>query len=165
VSFGHFGDTAPVADGLAHAKAFYGLMHDRAGEPGAAAYADAGYFVEVLDREPALRDEIRQLYEDTARKGSASLAHRFLYGTDWEMTLTEGAIGGYLSEFVKLMNEIEQRPVIRAAGLTNLSGRFFGTNAVDWLGLRKGELARRRLDAFYAKAGVPKPDWMVKVDA
>lgn len=165
VSFGHFGDTAPVADGLARAKAFQGLMHDRANEPGSAAYADAGYFVEVLDREPALRDEIRQLYEDTARKGSASLAHRFLYGTDWEMTLTEGAIGGYLSEFVKLMDEIEQRPAIRAAGLANLSGRFFGANAVDWLGLRKGEPSRERLDAFYAKAGVPKPDWMVKVDA
>lgn len=164
VSFGHFGDSSPVEDGLDRARAFAGLMNGNSGQPGAFAYADAGYFVEVMNSQPELLANLRQLYDETAGKGSAALANRFMYGTDWEMTLTEGSVGTYLSQFVDLFNELEVRPTMRAQGLTELGGKFFGGNAVGWIGLRSGEPTRRRLDAFYSANRVPQPDWAAKVD-
>lgn len=164
VNFGHFGDTALVEHGLTRARAFMQLMNSDATKSGAFAYADAGYFVEVMGREPAMLDDLRQLYDETAGKGDAALANRFLYGTDWEMTLTEGAVSTYLNEFVKLFQEIESRPAIKSQGLTGLSAKFFGGNAVNFLGLRKGMLTRKRLDTFYSKNSVPVPDWISKVD-
>lgn len=165
VSFGHFGDTSPVEDGLERARAFKALMSTEDATPGIHAYADAGYFVEVLGKEPALLTNLRQLYEDPVPAGRAPLASRFMYGTDWEMTLTEGGISGYLNDFVRLFDELEAGPAIRQQGLTGLSDRFFGNNAANWIGLRSGNAARRRLDAFYALHNVPKPDWATKLDA
>ena len=165
VSFGHFGDSAPVEDGLARGRAFAALMNGVDTLPGAFAYADAGYFVDVMGREPALLTNLRQLYDETATKGGAALANRFMYGTDWEMTLTEGSVAGYLEDFVTLFEGMEARPVIQARGLTGLSSKFFGGNAVAWAGLRRGEATRKRLDGFYAVNRVAKPDWAGKVDA
>ena len=45
------------------------------------------------------------------------------------MTLTEGAISGYLSQFVRLFDDFESRPAIRAEGLTGLDCKFLGGNA------------------------------------
>ena len=165
VSFGHFGDTAPVEDGLARGRAFAALMNSGGSRPGMFAHADAGYFVEVMGREPALLANLRQLYDETAPKGDAALANRFMYGTDWEMTLTEGSVTSYLEDFVTLFEGMEARPAMQARGLTGLSSKFFGGNAVAWAGLRRGEATRRRLDAFYAVNRVAKPDWAAKVDA
>lgn len=165
VSFGHFGDSSIADDGLERARAFAGLMNAGIGQPGTGAYADAGYFVEVIAREPALRDQLRMLYDETADKGDAALANRFMYGTDWEMTLTEGSVDSYLSQFVELLEELQVRPTIRARGLRNLSSKFFGANAAEWLGLRKGRAARTRLDAFYRSHGVADPDWALKIDS
>lgn len=164
VSFGHFGDSTPVEDGLTRARAFAELMKSNTGQSGAFAYADAGYFVEVTGSEPALLDNVRQLYDETASKGDAALANRFMYGTDWEMTLAEGPIDSYLTQFVQLFDRLESRPIIQAQGLSGLSSKFFGSNAVNWLGLRGGERTRERLQAFYEANGVPKPDWAAKVD-
>jgi hypothetical protein len=108
--------------------------------PGAFAFADAGYFVEVMGREPALLAGLSQLYDDTAQKGDAALA--------------EGGIDTYLSDFARLFKSMEARPAIWAAGLQGLSSKFFGDNAATFVGLRKGEAARIRLDAFYRKNGV-----------
>lgn len=164
VSFGHFGDTSPVKDGLDRARAFCDLMSANPNTPGVNAFADAGYFVEVLDREPRLRDVLRTLYDETAPKGQAALAYRFMYGTDWEMTLVEGAVNSYLSEFVSLMDEMETRPALQSRSISQLSERFFGENAVDWLGLRRGRPARMRIENFYTRNGVRTPDWVSKVD-
>lgn len=71
---------------------------------------------------------------------------------------------GNLKDFIDLFSELRDRPDFRAAGLTDLASRFFGGNAVNWLGLRKGEPTRVRLDAFYRRHGVPDSDWMTKVD-
>lgn len=163
VSFGHFGDTSPVEDGLSRARGFAALMSTGFGVPGSRAFADAGYFVEVLKKQPELLTNLRQLYEDSVPPGRAPLAARFMYGTDWEMTLTEGSIDTYLADFVKLFDELEGRPAIREQRMTNLAGRFFGGNAADWAGLRKGEQTRRRLDSFYARHGVSTPDWASKL--
>ena len=125
---------------------------------------DALELREVMNSEPQLRETLRLLYEKTAPKGNAALANRFMYGTDWEMTLTEGHIDAYLSRFVELMRELESSPAIRSARIQDLAGKFFGNNAADWIGLRRGGRARVRLDAFYAANAVPTPDWMTKLD-
>jgi predicted TIM-barrel fold metal-dependent hydrolase len=164
VSFGHFGGAPTVAESLGRARKFTELMQGD-GQSGAAAYADAGFFVEVLDgSNTALLDGIRQLYDETAGKGDAALANRFMYGTDWLMTLTQGPIEGYLSSFLGLLDKLEQQPNFRRANLRNLSSQFMGHNAARWLGLQQGGKARARLDAFYEAHGVPTPDWAVKVD-
>lgn len=43
--------------------------------------------------------------------------------------------------------------------------QFHRRHLLEWVGLRKGQRARGRLDAFYGKHGVGTPDWMAKVDA
>lgn len=164
VNFGHFGGSTPVAAGLARAQAFSELMHDDAGRAGTMAFADAGYFVEVMSREPDLQTVVRRLYEDTSGKGGAALVNRFIYGTDWEMTLTEGPVDSYLGGFEALFADMESQPLMKAQGHTDLAKRFFGWNAARWVGLFAGEATRARLDRFYEGNSVAKPDWAVKLD-
>lgn len=164
VSFGHFGASLLVQDGPTRAADFAVLMNADTAGPGVHAYADAGYFVEVLSREPQLLSQLRSLYEKTVDKGDASLANRFMYGTDWSMTLTEGVVKGYLSDFETLFTELEASGPFRAQRISDLSSRFFGANAARWVGLRSGDSARKRLDRFYAERGMSKPDWAVKLD-
>jgi hypothetical protein len=164
VSFGHFGGSSPVEKGLARAQSFAQLMAADPSVAGSAAFADAGYFVEVLSKEPQLLKQVRQLYEETSGKGDAALVNRFMYGTDWEMTLTEGQVDGYLGDFETLFAELETQPRFKSQGLANLSPRFFGGNAARWAGLAQGEATRRRLDAFYKAHNVPMPDWARKLD-
>lgn len=168
VSFGHFGDSdlgGPDAPGSARARGFMALMGTGAQAKGRKAYADAGYFVEGLSQQPQLRAALRELYE-VSTPGTAPLSTRFMYGTDWEMTLAEGrVIDGYLDNFIAVFQEMAQRPAILSQGVANLADRFFGLNAVEWVGLRAGERARERLEAFYKEHGVPKPAWARKLDA
>lgn len=164
INFGHFGGSSPVQAGPTRTKEFMALMGQAAGSPGSNAFADAGYFVEVLNSEPKLRAVVQQLYQDIIA-GRAPLSTRFMYGTDWEMTLTEGGVNPYLRDFVKLFNELEALPGVQAQGVTGLASRFFGRNAVDWIGLRSGGAARTRLDEFYNLNNVPTPDWAGKVDS
>lgn len=167
ISFGHFGDSSLGDDGptgVQRARGFTALMGSGVDALGRNAYADAAYFVEGLLNRPELLAALRQLYDDTS-PGHAPLASRFMYGTDWDMTLTEGnVIDNYLNGFVALFKDMESRPAIQSQGVAGLSERFFGRNAVEWIGLRKSQRARDRLDKFYATTGVPTPDWMAKVD-
>jgi hypothetical protein len=168
VSFGHFGSSdlgSADGPGTGLAKGFMALMGDGPGAKGRRAYADAGYFVEGLTQEPRLLAALRELYEQNV-PGQAPLSTRFMYGTDWEMTLAEGnVVDSYLDRFVKVFDDMRQRPAIQSQRVAALSERFFGFNAVEWIGLRKGERARERLDVFYAKHNVAPPDWMTKVDS
>ena len=133
------------------------------GALGAHAYADAAYFLEVTKNNSPLLDRLRRLYVEPPKEGNAPLANRFMYGTDWEMILTEGSVGRYLAEFAKLFDELEGGAAMRAQGVSGVSAKFFGLNAADWLGLRKGDATRKRLDSFYAAHGVSDPDWAVKL--
>jgi hypothetical protein len=164
ISFGHFGGSTPVESGLRRAQDFAALMQSNSGASGVNAFADAGYFVEVMSKEPELQTIVRQLYEETSSKGDAALVNRFIYGTDWEMTLTEGAVDGYLGNFERLFADLEQRPLLKAQRLTDLAARFFGLNAASWAGFVAGAGTRRRLDDFYKTQGISKPDWAVKLD-
>ncbi|MFJ2682459.1 hypothetical protein ACIOYV_01815 [Pseudomonas sp. NPDC087342] len=163
VSFGHFGGASDES-GAVSGAGFANLMQPTANAAGEFAYADSGYFAEVLTDEPQLLETLKKLYDATASKGSAALANRFMYGTDWEMTLAQGKIDTYLSDFERLMQELESRPAIKHAGLGGLANKFFGQNAADWIGLHKGGSARKRLDKFYAGNGMGLPDWAKKVD-
>ncbi|MDZ5636293.1 amidohydrolase family protein [Janthinobacterium sp. GMG1] len=165
VNFGHFGDTSIVKDqraGFSLAEAFAKEMN--ASGPGEFAYADAGFFTEVISDQPELKADLQKLYNLTAPKGSASLANRFLYGTDWEMSLTASSIGSYLSDFMKLFKELEELPSLSGETVTTLSNKFFGDNAVRYAGLSRGGETRLRLQAFYDKHGVKPPAWRLKVD-
>lgn len=165
VNFGHFGDTSLVkdqTDGYNRAVAFAEQMN-QAG-PGEFAYADAGFFTEVISARPDLKVNIQKLYDTTANKGTASLANRFLYGTDWEMSLTASSIGNYLNDFMKLFEELKESPSLRAETVSTLSDKFFGHNAVRYAGLAKDGKTRLRLQSFYEKNDVKTPTWMSKVD-
>ncbi|MNU00105.1 hypothetical protein D3C72_2431490 [compost metagenome] len=81
------------------------------------------------------------------------------------MTLAHGDIGGYLSNWARLLNELEESPAIKQAGLLGLSDKFFGQNAVDWIGLREDGKSRKRLNDFYDANGVAQPDWALKIDS
>lgn len=162
ISFGHFGGSSPAASGSERARQFADLMAG-SGMPGSNAYADAGYFLEVISQEPKLEAVLRQLYEVTSSRGDAALVNRFMYGTDWEMTLVEGPVDSYLEQFQALLSDLEQQPAIKSQGHTDLAARFFGMNAARWAGLEAGGEARKRLDNFYGKYGV-EPDWRAKVD-
>jgi predicted TIM-barrel fold metal-dependent hydrolase len=72
---------------------------------------------------------------------------RFMFGTDWHMHVNPEYFAGF----------------DRAIG-ADWKDDFFGANAADFLGLRKGGGNRARLEAFYAKKKLGVPEWMVWVD-
>ena len=144
VNFGHFGDTDFVADDGAKARAFVELMAMRGGEN---AYADSAYFADALSDPAALGASIARLFDDPR---TAVAARRLMYGTDWEMVLQEPGVDSYLEGFIGLI-----RPADADA--------FFGRNAATFLGLAPGGANRARLEAFYARTGVGRPDWMEKI--
>ncbi|SFG10913.1 Amidohydrolase [Duganella sp. CF458] len=153
INFGHFGDTGfggSEASAYVRAKEFAGLM--QVNGVGRNAYADSGYFIEAVDHKESFKTAIAQLIKETDGKGSASLANRFMYGTDWEMTITQGHIESYLANFEEVF---ESKLVAR---------KFFGENAADFAGLRNGQPTRLRLQKFYDRHQIPTPDWMRKID-
>jgi predicted TIM-barrel fold metal-dependent hydrolase len=163
LNFGHFGDTSPTArDGEPGLK-LAALMTAAPDSPGRNLYADAGYFAESLSRPQALQQTLRRLYRLTAAKDTAPLAQRLMYGTDWLMTLIEGpANESYLARFEEIFSALDRDPSLGARG--QLSNRFFGRNAMEFLGLRRREKTRDRLERFYARHGVSAPSWTAKVD-
>ncbi|SEF15072.1 Amidohydrolase [Rhizobiales bacterium GAS191] len=167
VNFGHFGETDEVENGTTRAKAFADLMTPDPGSLGEIFYADPGYFAASLTEPVQLTSRLRKLFRDTSRKGTAALANRLMYGTDWEMIVMEGAESDqYLSRFEQIFANLDADIALGAEG--PLSNRFFGVNAANYLGLRKEGAApsnRARLEAFYGRHQVPQPMWIKKVDA
>ncbi len=169
ISFGHFGGAPlPVPPeeramvSYERASSFARLMNE--GGLGANAFADSGFFVEAIDKATDLQAAFARLLGETACKGGASLAHRFTYGTDWEMVLMNGSTGSYLEDFLRIIEAIRPTPCASSASVDrSLTERFFGWNAAAWLGLAAGK-SRERLEAFYQCHGVQTPDWLVKVD-
>jgi predicted TIM-barrel fold metal-dependent hydrolase len=160
VNFGHFGETSPVEKGTDRAKSFMSLMNTRAGRH---LYADSGYFTEAVSRPEELTAILRALFESTAMKGSAALAQRLLYGTDWEMIVLEGrGIKNYLKSFEQVFSTLDQDQNLGAQG--KLSDRFFSANAANYLGLHQGDPNRTRLEAFYRQSRIADVGWMPKVD-
>jgi predicted TIM-barrel fold metal-dependent hydrolase len=155
VSFGHFGDS-DLEDDPEHTRtrAFMKLM---AMPQGRNVYADSGFFAGILTNPVGVEGTLRDLFVEPG-----SMMHdRFMYGTDWMMTLTQKNVRNYLDEFVANIAELKKTPGVPR----DIPDRFFGRNAVDFLGLRKNGANRRRLEAFYAPRKIERPQWMEKVDA
>lgn len=160
VNFGHFGETDPVEDQSQQSAEHYIDLMRRKGRPGENLYADSGYFSEVLDKPDELRTRLGTLQRYSLKVGSASLYDRLMFGTDWTMTSLLGhRVKTYLTRFETVFDllDLKKDPV-------SVSDRFFGWNAVSFLGLRQGEANRRRIEAFYRANSIPTPLWMRKVD-
>jgi len=154
VSFGHFGDT-DLEDDPDHTRtrAFMKLMLM---QQGGNVYADSGYFAGILTNPVAVEKTLRELF----LQPKSMMHERFMYGTDWMMTLTERNVKGYLDEFVANIADLRKTPAMPQ----DISDRFFARNAVTYLGLQRNGENRKRLESFYARKNIETPDWMMKVD-
>lgn len=166
ISFGHLGDFSNVNTLPTEATEFVKLMGSAAGQSGVHAYGDAAYYSDVLSDLDKLTERFIGFYTPGPGSGNAVLPSRMMYGTDWNLLLNYGDITPYLEQFVSLFNALDHR-FSKDSGL-KVSARFFGYNAVDWMGLRKTGRARERLETFYAGHGINTathpPGWMTKVD-
>jgi hypothetical protein len=158
VNFGHFGGLG------AGGQDFLKRLTRAPGSPGASAFVDASYFSALLDDEPTLRRELSAVLATDAA-GASILPERLLYGSDWKMLALEENAGGYLASFQRLIEKLSGS-VVNPPGGRRFADGFFGANAAAFLGLRKDEQTRRRLERFYAASGLrDRPEWMAKVDA
>ncbi len=160
VSFGHLGgfsDPKNAGQSNSDPSLFIALMTEDSHKAGAKAYGDTAYFSEVLSAKSSLKDQILYAYLK-----SSILAKRLMYGTDWNLLINVGDIKDYLSDFITVLNAADQ-----ASG--QVSERFFGYNATEWIGLRKDMPARKRLESFYLRNGFDlqrnPPSWMYKLDS
>ena len=161
ISFGHMGDFSDTLDGEPNeAKAFLNLMNEAENAPGVHAFADTGYFSELIGRKDDMLNRLRTFYAKSAA-GKAPLADRFMYGTDWNLLINEGNISAYFDDWVEIFARLDQPAT--GKGLT-ASQRFFGFNALEWLGLRTGQ-GRDRILAFYKTNQIATPTWLTKLDA
>jgi hypothetical protein len=160
ISFGHFGDTDTADHDGNEAKPFIRLMSSQPGA-GERAFADSGFFADALTQADKLRATLLTLYGTTS---GDLLAERFMYGSDWEMLVTQVDADVYFTRFGTVFDEIDKAlPGRRVRGVLP-SEAFFGWNAANYLGLTAGAKTRARLDAFYRRHRIPTPDWMTKVD-
>ena len=158
INFGHFGGYDESAT-LGREREFASLM-----SIGQFAAADLGFHPEVIAQpQQEMLDRMRLLYRETAQQGDAALAQRLMYASDWHMLVGRGRdTTAYFDDFIKLYDILDKDPSLGAQG--SLSNRFFGWNAVQHLGLRKGDANRARIEAFYASAGVANPQHLAKID-
>lgn len=157
-SFGHFGDTDLEDHKGDKTRQFLKLMTHGADTPGGNAFADSGFFAGTLMNQSKMLEVLRALYAEN----NSIMRERLMYGTDWTMILPQKNVERYLSDFTDVMRRIEQAEPGIGARQTTLSNAFFGRNAVEYLGLRRGRGNRGRLETFYAQNKVPEPDWMRK---
>jgi len=162
-SFGHFGAVVSRADNQPNAEAFLALMRPTPIAPGSRAFADSAYFSEALDDPKALEDALVALFELDARN-QKTLISRFMFGTDWMMLVLENDAARYMSDMDTIMSKVSAR-LAGIGDYTHLQERFSGRNAIEFLGLHKGEKTLQRLEEFYRTYGVMQPEWSVKADA
>ncbi len=165
INFGHLGDFSDTLDQGSPPEAvkFLDLMADVPGKPGEHAFADTGYFSAIMADGHCLTDRLKAFYSQIPATGNAPLANRLMYGTDWNLLISQGNIKEYFANFTQAFEEIDKR-ALPENGHT-ASQRFFGYNAVEWLGIADGQ-ARTRLDDFYKRNGLDAtpPGWLAKLD-
>jgi hypothetical protein len=163
VNFGHLGDLAaipPCAATIPPQAANLLALFTSSNK----AFGDSGFDSEILGAGIELTQE---RYEVTYN-ANPLLATRMLYGTDWNLLLHIGNVQSYQKRFQALADGLPNADSV--VGGHTVRERFLGWNAVDYLGLRKGECNRVRLEAFYKADGMDtsnpanKPAWMTKVD-
>jgi hypothetical protein len=157
VNFAHFGHTDIAHDAGVAARGLMKYMRVDPTANGRGCYADSGFFAEILSEGGAVQEQLQALFAEPTMPNLAPLRERLMYGSDWEMVTIEGkATTDYLKRFQAVFDNLDPEG--------GLGDRFFGVNAANHLGLRRGQATRTRLDAFHR--GSPKPPaWMAKVDA
>ena len=164
VSFGHLGDFSgdlQEAAIPASAQSFIDLFASASH-----AYGDSGFDAEVLRQEELLAKRYQTAYGDGSTQQAQLFAKRLMFGTDWNLVMVSGDIGAYEQNFVELFDGLQNGNQIVDGH--KIKDRFFGWNAVEFLGLRSGERTRQRLEDFYTRNGVDfknnPPLWMAKVE-
>lgn len=160
-SFGHFGGVGSKNDsGPSDAEAFLRLMEKDQLAGSSRLRADASYFSKVLDEPTDLLGALVAVYTFGSSEPKPAL-DRLMYGADWKMLVAEARSGHYLSDFREVIKQLEAD----LPSGSGLSVKFFGQNAVDYLGLRRARKNRTRLEEFYDRNEVKAaPLWMTKVD-
>jgi predicted TIM-barrel fold metal-dependent hydrolase len=155
LNLGHFGDFEE-ARGTVPGEAWEAVIGGLFSEAGASTlYADLSYLAELLpDRDPTVATQIRQLLADFIQQYDAALQH-LMYGSDWLMLGRERGYEGYAAALREEMGRI--------LGDERRLHNFLGGNAVRYLGLRPGEPARRRLEAYYARNRLDAT-WLERID-
>ena len=159
LSFGHFGGAGSQSDdGTTAFEGFLALLADDQAAGSQRLAADASYFSNLIDDPDRLRTVMKFIYEYGGEDAPA--AARLMYGSDWKMLAAEAGAQNYLTDFERVFEDLES-----ALGMPGIGPNFFGGNAADFYGLKKGEANRRRLEEFYNIADLPEaPAWMTKVD-
>ncbi|RME99427.1 MAG: hypothetical protein D6773_12930 [Alphaproteobacteria bacterium] len=88
-------------------------------------------------------------------------AQRLLYGSDWSMLAKEF----YYADYLPVVAHMYRRKIHSVgAGARRNARAFLCGNAIRFLGLRKGERTRARLEAWYSRHGLDA-DLLARFDA
>ena len=158
-SFGHFGGagSSSTFEGSS-VRGFLDLMLADANNGAVGLAADASYFLNTLESPATLKKVLRRIYEYDA---DGSAISRLMYGADWKMLVAESDSEIYLESLDQVISTLESD-----LSQPDLRRKFFGQNAAEFYGLRKGMPNRGRLETFYELNGIrDAPIWMTKVDS
>jgi hypothetical protein len=173
LDFGHLGgfEDTSVTDwsmgsdasaGDVNARDLVALMSADSTTAGGRFYGDSAYTESVLNDSDRLRLQKvldKALAWKTPGQPQPILADRLMYGSDWSLLMKEIEMRAYFEDFVRMYSALDPTGKV--------SAKFFGENAVEYLGLRDGRTRQRLLD-FYKDNGVHfdrdgQPAWMRKI--
>lgn len=103
------------------------------------AYSDGSYFSDALNdaTRKSLSTRIGRLLSERP-----AADNRLMYGSDWIMVSIEGHSDLYYEKFAAALASASV-----PAGVVD---QIFSTNAIDFVGLKRGQPTRQRLERFYA---------------
>ncbi len=119
-------------------------------------FSDVGAFGGVLEDTGELGRFRRNLGDLLGRDYYPAGSRQLMYASDWYMV---ASTPGY-REYHKRFSQLFRTRLYGAA-----APQLLGNNAVRFLGLRRGDATRQRLDRFYQQNGISTPAWQIKVDA
>jgi hypothetical protein len=177
VNFGHCGGvedtaaddwTANPPHKSVNARELVALMSNSPSSPGGRFFADSAYSNKILRPQADLFDVYSKALSWTAAdQQKPVLPDRLMYGSDWSLLMLEDKMQQYFTDFVAMYSRLDESLSPSRGASSTLSNRFFGENAVDYLGLRDGR-NRQRLVNFYNTRGMTfgpngRPAWMGKI--
>ena len=182
VNLGHMGgleDTtardwngAPNSGTLSNVQELIALMSADPSAPGGRFYGDAAYTKRILNERN--RKDLFGVYEAALSWKSHDqsrpiLKDRLMYGSDWSLLMLEPDMKTYFGDFIEMYTQLDSWMPAPNGPNTALSRKFFGENAVEYLGLRDGPTRQRLID-FYRDRGIAvegstRPAWMIKIDS
>lgn len=159
VNLAHFGGSHDRQSTLEWRAAIGSLMDSYAN-----VYADLSHYPELLmDNYIGTGQHCREGAEalEAIRKGflgeqtGSARVGRLLYGSDWSMLSKEYYYGDYL----RVVAHMYRRKIYGVGrGAEGNARAFLSGNAIRFLGLRRGDKARARLEAWYERHGLdPAP--------